>query len=135
VNRVVEFCEKLGFDSYFESFPQQYLCLLGEDGINISGGQQQLVALVRALYQKPELLLLDEATSAMDRETEQKILQLLIRLKKNIMIVLITHRAQVAKAADRIYIIEDGQITAEGNAVELSGKQNLFSASLADLTI
>jgi len=50
-------------------------------------------------------------------------------------VILITHRAQVAKAADRIYIIEDGQITAEGNAVELSGKQNLFSASLADLTI
>jgi len=134
-DKVIEFCRKLGFDGYFESFPQQYLCLLGEDGINISGGQQQLVALARALYQKPELLLLDEATSAMDRETEQKILQLLIRLKKNIMIVLITHRAQVAKAADRIYIIENGQITAEGNAVELSEKENLFSASLADLTI
>lgn len=134
-DKVVEFCRKFGFNRYFESFPQQYFCLLGEDGINISGGQQQLVALARALYQKPELLLLDESTSAMDRETEQNILHLLTQLKKNTMIVLVTHRAQVAKAADRIYIIEDGQITADGNAAELSEKENLFSASLADLTV
>lgn len=131
--KVVEFCKKYGFDKYFESFPQHYITLLGEEGVNISGGQQQLVALARALYQKPELLLLDEATSAMDRNTEQKILKLLMSLKEEMAIILVTHRVQSAKLADRIYIIEDGIITANGRPEELIKNENLFSASLADI--
>lgn len=71
--KVVKFCRYSGFDKFFESFPQNYLTLLGEEGINISGGQKQLVSLARALYRKPQLLLLDEATAAMDRRTENSI--------------------------------------------------------------
>ncbi|MEQ9091312.1 MAG: peptidase domain-containing ABC transporter [Balneola sp.] len=133
--QVVEFCKECGFDTYFEAFPQHYLTLLGEEGVNISGGQQQLVALARALYQKPELLLLDEATSAMDRNTEQKILQLLMSLKEKMSIILVTHRVQSAKLADRIYVIEEGKITAKGTPKKLTENENLFSASLADISI
>ncbi|MEP1305630.1 MAG: peptidase domain-containing ABC transporter [Balneola sp.] len=133
--QVVEFCKEYGFDTYFETFPQHYLTLLGEEGVNISGGQQQLVALARALYQKPELLLLDEATSAMDRNTEQKILKLLMSLKEEMAIVLVTHRVQSAKLADRIYVIEEGEITANGKPENLVEGENLFSASLADISI
>ncbi|MTI89025.1 MAG: peptidase domain-containing ABC transporter [Balneolaceae bacterium] len=133
--KVIEFCREYGFDKYFESFPQHYATLLGEEGVNISGGQQQLVALARALYQKPEVLLLDEATSAMDRETEQKILKLLMSLKREMSIILVTHRVQSAKLADRIYIIEDGIITTKGKPEVLSQKQNLFAASLADISV
>ena len=133
--QVVEFCKEYGFDKYFEAFPQHYFTLLGEEGVNISGGQQQLVALARALYQKPELLLLDEATSAMDRNTEQKILQLLMSLKEIMAIVLVTHRVQSAKLADRIYVIEEGKITAKGTPKKLTENENLFSASLADISI
>tara|TARA_R110002124_G_scaffold280490_1_gene453766 strand:+ start:4711 stop:5868 length:1158 start_codon:yes stop_codon:yes gene_type:complete len=133
--QIVEFCKEHGFDEYFESFPQHYLTLLGEEGVNISGGQQQLVALARALYQKPDLLLLDEATSAMDRNTEQKILKLLMSLKDKLGIILVTHRVQSAKLADRIYVIEEGKITAKGTPKRLIESVNLFSASLADISI
>lgn len=133
--KVIEFCNEYGFDKYFESFPQKYATLLGEEGVNISGGQQQLVALARAVYQKPNLLLLDEATAAMDRETEQDILKLLISLKKEMSIILVTHRVQSAKLADRIYIIEDGMITTKGSPEFLAQKQNLFSASLMDISV
>lgn len=133
--QVIEFCKEYGFDEYFESFPQHYLTLLGEEGVNISGGQQQLVALARALYQKPDLLLLDEATSAMDRNTEQKILKLLMSLKDKLGIILVTHRVQSAKLSDRIYVIENGLITAKGTPKELVKNENLFSASLADISI
>ena len=133
--KVVEFCREYGFDKYFESFPQQYATLLGEEGVNISGGQRQLVALARALYQKPKLLLLDEATSAMDRRTESKILSLLNSLKKEMAIILVTHRVQSARIADRIYIIEGGLVTDKGEPENLKEKENLFSFSLNDMQL
>ena len=132
--QVVKFCQEFGFSKYFEAFPQQYATLLGEEGVNISGGQRQLVALARALYQKPELLLLDEATSAMDRITEQEILKLIIRLKKDMAIILVTHRVQSAQLADRIYIIENGEITSNGTPEILAQEKNLFSYSLVDIS-
>ncbi len=132
---IANFCKEYGFDKYFDNFPQQFATILGEDGANISGGQQQLVALARALYQKPDLLLLDEATSAMDRETEQDMLQLLLSLKEKMGIILVTHRVQSTKLADRIYILENGVITQKGKPALLSNKDNLFSRSLADISL
>lgn len=132
---IARFCMEYGFDKYFDNFPQQFATILGEDGANISGGQQQLVALARALYQKPDLLLLDEATSAMDRETEQNMLRLLFSLKEEMGIILVTHRVQTAKLADRIYILEEGRITQKGNPELLSTQDNLFSRSLSDISV
>jgi ATP-binding cassette subfamily B protein len=77
VKRLVEFCKEIGFDKFFNSMPQGYFTIVGEGGINLSGGQKQLVALARALFRQPQLLLLDEATSAMDNSTEQFVLNLL----------------------------------------------------------
>jgi len=107
---VIAFCKKYGFDNYFESLPQGYMTLLGEDGINLSGGQQQIVAFARALYQKPQLLLLDEATSAMDRNTELFVLDILKRLKSEMAILMVTHRNQLADYADVIYMVQNGKM-------------------------
>jgi ATP-binding cassette subfamily B protein len=109
--RAISFCEETGFGKYFNELPQNYLTLVGEEGVNLSGGQRQLVALARVLYRKPELLLLDEATSAMDRNTENFILSLLFRLKPEMAILMVTHRTQIANACDRIYTIENGIIS------------------------
>lgn len=98
------FFKKYGFDRYFSKFPGGYATPLGEEGINISGGQRQLVAFARALFEKPQLLLLDEATSAMDKETEAFVLNLLHRIKKNKIIVFISHREYSLKeVSDTIY--------------------------------
>ncbi|GAB3575248.1 peptidase domain-containing ABC transporter [Spirosoma luteolum] len=108
--RVVAFCRQYGFDRYFEHFPQSYLTLLGEDGVNLSGGQRQLVALARTLYHKPQLLLLDEPTAAMDRHTEGFVTDLLERLRPSMGILLITHRTSLAAIADRAYQLERGKL-------------------------
>ncbi len=133
VDKVVDFCKTYGFDSYFSSFPQSYLTILGEEGINISGGQQQLVALARALYKKPQLLILDEATSAMDRNTENFILDILQQLKNELAVIMITHRIKTAARADRIFILENGTIVNSGTPQELMLTENFYSISYREL--
>lgn len=132
VINIVHFCNQMGFDKYFEALPQGYFTLVGEEGINLSGGQKQLLALARALYRKPQVLLLDEATSAMDRNTEKFILNLLEGLKNDMAILLITHKMQTAKISDRIYVIENGKITSNGSPNQLMESDNFFSQLVSD---
>ena len=113
---VVQFCQEFGFHDYFMKLPQNYLTLVGEEGINLSGGQQQLVGLARALYRRPQLLLADEVTSALDRQTEQFVLQLFERIKHQTAVVMVTHRSQSVLIADRIYGIEDGILSLTDSA-------------------
>ncbi len=106
-----QFCIEYGFDRFFNSFPQRYETMLGEEGINISGGQKQMIALARALYKRPQVLLLDEPTSAMDRNTEQFVIQLLARLKDEMGIFIITHRINLAGFADLVFVLENGIVS------------------------
>jgi ATP-binding cassette subfamily B protein len=107
---VVQFCKEYGLDACFEDLPQGLDTLLGEDGVNISGGQRQLIALARALYRRPLLLLLDESTSAMDTQTEQFVINLLQQKANHLAILMITHRTHVAKISNRTYLLEDGRL-------------------------
>ena len=110
---IVQFCHDYGFGTYFEQFPQGYLTILGEDGVNLSGGQRQLVALARALYRRPQLLLLDEPTAAMDRHTERFVLDMLTRIQEEVGILLITHKPQHAEFSTRTYRLDKGRLFVE----------------------
>jgi ABC-type bacteriocin/lantibiotic exporter with double-glycine peptidase domain len=127
VNNVIEFCRHYGFDKYFDTFQQGYLTVLGEDGVNISGGQRQLVALARAMYRNPQLLLLDEATSAMDGKMERFVLDLLQRIKSKMAIIVVTHRVAISQKTDRVYLLENGEIALFGSPNELIMTDNPFS--------
>lgn len=127
--RAIQFCDRYGFDKYFNYLPQGYLTVIGEEGINLSGGQKQLIAFARALFRKPKILLLDEPTSAMDRNTESFVMDLLLSLRNEVAILLITHKVLTAVKADEILILEDGTITAKGTASELLNSDNFFSLS------
>jgi ATP-binding cassette subfamily B protein len=131
---IVHFLHSHGFAPYFDSLPNSVMTIVGEEGINLSGGQKQMIALARALYHRPQLLLLDEATSAMDRESERFVLTLLEQLKPNMCIVLITHRLHVLKnICDRIYILENGTITTMGDHSTLLKTDNLYSRYWTDM--
>ena len=132
---VISFLKEYGLISFIESLPQSYMTLVGEEGINLSGGQKQIIALARALYHQPQLLILDEGTAAMDRQTELFVLHLLSRLKNTMAIIFITHRLHILKSfCDRILIIEKGIIIAEGNHHQLLESDNLYSKYWSDAT-
>jgi ATP-binding cassette subfamily B protein len=131
---IEQFVKDYGFTDFVNSLPQGYGTILGEEGINLSGGQKQIIALMRVLYKKPQLLLLDEFTSAMDRKTEHFVLQLLNKLKNEITIIFISHRLHSLKhIADRIYIIEDGETLVNGSHVQLLETSNFYSEFWSDL--
>lgn len=128
VENVVKFCQDLGFEKFIAEFPQCYGTILGEEGINLSGGQKQIIALARVLYKKPQFLILDEATAAMDRNTENFTMQLLSKLENEVAILFISHRLHTLKNnADRIYVLENGVITCEGNHEKLIQTSNFYS--------
>ncbi len=128
------FINEFGFVDFISSFPQSYSTIVGEEGINLSGGQKQMIALARALYHNPQLLILDEATAAMDRISEQFVLNLLSKIKPNMGIIFITHRLHVLKQfSDIIYIIKNGVIENHGSHSTLMKSKNMYSHYLMDL--
>lgn len=125
---VEKFIADYGFMPFIQSLPQGFGTILGEEGINLSGGQKQMLALIRILYRKPQLLILDEFTSGMDRETEQVALQLINRLKAQTAILFVSHRLYSLKnIADRIYIFDKGTVSHSGTHVQLLQSSNFYS--------
>ena len=95
------------FHNSWHTIEKKHNTIVGEYGAKISGGQAQRIGIARALYFSPSILILDEPTSSLDSETENKILNTLINLKKNITIIIVSHNKNALKIANRIYEISD----------------------------
>lgn len=114
-------------DGFIEKLPQGYDTYLGERGVRLSGGQRQRIAIARAILKNPPLLLLDEATSALDAESEQLVQQALERAAQNRTTLVIAHRLATVKQADRIVVLDQGRIVAEGNHQSLLAGSPLYA--------
>ena len=134
-NKVLRFLIEYGFEEFINSLPHSYNTIVGEEGINLSGGQIQMIALARTLYHKPQLLILDEATASMDRSSEQFVLNLLEKIKMSVGIIFITHRLHILKNfCDNIYIIdENGTTVINGKHDDLLKSINIYSNYWYDL--
>ena len=97
------------------SFSKGYETVLGERGITLSGGQKQRVSIARAIIKEPKILLFDDCLSAVDTETEEKILNNLMRISSNRTTIIVSHRISSAKNADMVLVMEDGNIIQRGN--------------------
>jgi ATP-binding cassette subfamily B protein len=117
---------------FLDALPDGFDTFLGEKGVRLSGGQRQRIAIARAILRDPNVLLLDEATSALDAESERAVQTALAGLMHNRTTLVIAHRLATVMAADRIVVIDEGRIVAEGTHESLVTEGGLY-ARLAEL--
>jgi subfamily B ATP-binding cassette protein MsbA len=121
-------CEIARVTEFFDELPNGYDTIMGEDGVRLSGGQKQRVALARALLKKPDILVLDEATSDLDVHIEQEVQNAIEKLDRDFAIVTIAHRLSTVENADRIYVIDDGQIVESGSHSDLLSQAGAYAS-------
>ena len=109
------------------NFNKQYETILGERGITLSGGQKQRVSIARAVIKNPEILLFDDCLSAVDTETEEQILNNLLKISKDKTTIIVSHRVSSAKNADKIIILEEGKIIQEGSHNQLINQEGYYA--------
>jgi len=123
---VVEAAKKAVVHNNIINFKNQYETILGERGITLSGGQKQRVSIARAIIKDPEILLFDDCLSAVDTETEEQILNNLFEICKNKTTIIVSHRVSSAKNADKIIILEEGEILQQGTHSQLVNQEGYY---------
>lgn len=109
--RIWEVLEQAQLKEFVEGLPKQLETVIGERGVRFSGGQQQRIAIARALYDEPQVIILDEATSALDNETEAAVMQSIEMLQGKKTLIIIAHRLSTIQNCDRTFEIKDGKAT------------------------
>lgn len=118
-------------DHFIESLPQKYETLVGERGLKLSGGEKQRVAIARVILKNPMILLFDEATSALDSKTEKDIQKNLKEISKDTTTLIIAHRLSTIVDADKIIVLDHGEIVEEGTHQELLSLNGLYATMWA----
>ena len=111
---------------FIQGLPNKYETLIGENGVRLSGGEKQRLSIARAMLKKSSIILLDEATSSLDSETENKIQNAINLLTKNKTTVVIAHRLSTILNANKIYVINSGEVIANGNHHELLSNSDIY---------
>lgn len=118
--------EKAAIADFVRQLPLAEDSLLGNNGIQVSGGQKQRLSIARELYREVDILVMDEATSALDSETERAIQENIEALKGKYTILIVAHRLSTIKDADEIFLLNKGALVASGNYQELAAKSETF---------
>ncbi len=126
-DEIIEAAKAAAAHEFIQALPDGYATLVGEAGARLSGGQRQRIAIARAFLKDAPILLLDEATSALDTESEAQVQAALSRLMAGRTTILIAHRLSTVRGADRIYVIEKGQVVETGDHDSLVKARGLYA--------
>lgn len=108
-------CKKARIYDYIMSLPDKYNTVVGEDGVNISGGQRQKIAIARALLQGSKILLFDEATSMIDNHSQYEIQESIDEIKRDLTVIIVSNRLSATSNCDKIMVVDKGRVIATGN--------------------
>lgn len=123
---VKKICRKINADQFIQKMPQGYQTEVGEEGVKLSGGQKQLLSFARALVVDPEILILDEATSSLDLYTENLVQEALDELLIDRTVLIIAHRFNTLKKAERIGVMAEGKLLAVGKHQKLYAENEIY---------
>ena len=132
---VTEAAQKANAWEFISTFPEQMHTEVGDRGIQLSGGQKQRIAIARAILKNPSILILDEATSALDSTSEKLVQDALEELMKGRTSIVIAHRLSTIRRADQILVLQDGQITEQGQHDELMALKGQYATYVAQQLI
>ena len=105
---------------FINNLDKKFETIIGENGVKLSGGEKQRLSIARAFLKNSKIILLDEATSSLDSETEEKIQKALVELTSNKTTIVIAHRLSTILSSDKIYVIDNGSVVAEGKHNEVT---------------
>lgn len=125
---IIEAAESAEVHDNIINFSKGYDTVLGERGITLSGGQKQRVSIARAIIKDPEIILFDDCLSAVDTETEEAIMEKFNSISKNKTVIIVSHRVSSAKHADKIIVLDKGQIIQQGNHNQLISKDGYYKS-------
>jgi ABC-type multidrug transport system fused ATPase/permease subunit len=124
--RIIKAAVKANIHSYIAGLPEGYDSMVGDQGLKLSGGEKQRIAIARALVRDPEILVLDEATSNLDNQAEAIVQESINRVSENMTTLIIAHRLSTIRNADTIFVMNRGRILESGSHVELMAKQGAY---------
>ncbi|MFV8224399.1 ABC transporter ATP-binding protein [Christiangramia aquimixticola] len=126
IQKFWEVLKKTALLKFVRSLPKNENEILGHNGINLSGGQKQRISIARELFKDVEILILDEATSSLDSETEMVVHNSIESIKGDYTVILIAHRIATLKNADKVYVVDKGELVDSGNYQELMNNSEYF---------
>jgi ABC-type multidrug transport system fused ATPase/permease subunit len=134
-SEILHAAEKANALEFIESFPEGLETIVGDRGIQLSGGQRQRIAIARAILKDPSILILDEATSSLDSESERLVQEALVKLMEGRTSIIIAHRLSTIRNADKIIVIDKGEVKESGNHEELMNLEGGIYKNLTSLQI
>lgn len=132
---IIDAAKQANAHLFIDGFPEKYETIVGERGIQLSGGQRQRIAIARAILKNPSILILDEATSALDSESEKLVQEALETLMHGRTSIVIAHRLSTIRKANKILVLNEGQLVESGTHEQLSNLENGIYQNLSNLQL